>query len=134
MQIAVASKDGKTVAGHIGKCADWIVFEVTEDDSPESDYIVTEVERIKLPKDLVFHHYKDDGPHPLKSCKAVIGASAGESFINKMSKRGIDAVLTAEPNPAQAVVDYVRDNVTPPKPRPIGGLVCKIRDALSGGD
>ena len=134
MQIAVASKDGKTVAGHIGKCADWIVFEVTEDDSPDSDYIVTEVERIKLPRDLVFHHYKDDGPHPLKSCKAVIGASAGESFVKKMNKRGIDAVLTAEPNPAQAVVDYVRENVTPPKPRPIGGLVCKIRDALSGGD
>lgn len=134
MHIAVANKDGKTVAGHIGKCADWIVFEVTEDDSPESDYIVTELERIKLPKDLVFHHYKDDGQHPLKSCKAVIGASAGESFVKKMNKRGIDAVLTAEPNPTQAVIDYVRDKVTPPKPRPIGGLVCKIRDALSGGD
>jgi len=134
MHIAVASRDGKTVAGHIGKCADWIVFEVTESDAPDTDYIVTEVERIKLPKELVFHHFKDDGPHPLQTCKAVIGASAGESFVNKMSKRGIEAVLTAEPNPAQAVVDYVRDNVTPPKPRPIGGLVCKIRDALSGGD
>ena len=65
---------------------------------------------------------------------AVIGASAGESFVNKMKKRGIDAVLTAEPNPAQAVVNYIRDNVTPPKPRPIGGLVRKICDALSGGD
>ena len=134
MQIAVASKDGKTVAGHIGKCADWIVFEVTEDDSAESDYIVTEVERIKLPKHLVFHHYKDDEPHPLKSCQAVIGASAGESFVNKMKKRGMDAVLTAETTPSQAVVDYIQDNVTPPKPRPIGGLVCKIRDALSGGN
>jgi hypothetical protein len=134
MQIAVASKDGKRVAGHIGKCADWIVFEVTEDDSPDSDYIVSEVERIKLPKELVFHHYKDEGPHPLNACKAVIGASAGESFVRKMHRRGIDAVLTAEPNPAQAVVDYVRDNVTPPRPRPIGGLVCKIRDALSGGE
>jgi predicted Fe-Mo cluster-binding NifX family protein len=130
MHIAVASRDGKSIAGHIGKCADWIVFEVTEGDSPDTDYIVSEVERIKLPKELVFHHYKDDGPHPLKSCKAVIGASAGESFVNKMKRRGIDAVLTAEPNPAQAVVDYVRDNVTPPRPRPIGGLICKIRDAF----
>ena len=64
MQIAVTCKDGETVAGHIGKCADWIVFEVTEDVSPDSDYIVTEVERIKLPKHLVFHHYKDEGSHP----------------------------------------------------------------------
>jgi len=134
MLIAVASRDGKTVAGHIGKCADWIVFDVMEADSPDPDRIVTEVERIKLPKELVFHHFKGDGPHPLQSCKAVIGASAGESFVKKMNKRGINAVLTAEPNPAQAVADYVRDNVTPPKPRPIGGLVCKIRDALSGGE
>ena len=64
MQIAVTCKDGETVAGHIGKCADWIVFEVTEDVSPDSDSIVTEVERIKLPKHLVFHHYKDEGSHP----------------------------------------------------------------------
>lgn len=132
MRIAVASRDGKTVAGHIGKCAEWLVFEVTEDESADSDYIVSEVEQITLPKHLVFHHYKEEGPHPLSSCKAVIGASAGESFVSKMKRRGIDAVLTAEPNPAQAVVDYVRNNVTPPKPRPIGGLVCKIRDALSG--
>lgn len=134
MHIAVASRDGRSVSGHIGKCADWIVFEVTEGDSADSDYTATEVERIHLPRELVFHHFKDEGPHPLMSCKAVIGASAGESFVNKMKKRGIEAVLTAEPNPAQAVVNYVRDNVTPPKPRPIGGLVCKIRDALSGGD
>ena len=134
MRIAVASQDGKSVAGHIGKCADWVVFEVTADDASESDYVVAEVERIKLPKELLFHHYKDDGPHPLKSCRAVIGASAGESFVRRMDRRGIEAVLTAEPNPAQAVADYVRENVTPPRPRPIGGLVCKIRDALSGGD
>ena len=131
MHIAVASRDGKTVAGHIGKCADWILFEVTEDDSTESDYLVTEMERIKLPKHFVFHHYKDDVPHPLQSCKVVIGASAGDGFVTKMKKRGIDAILTAESIPAQAVIDYVRDNVTPAKPRPIGGLVCKIRDAFS---
>lgn len=131
MQIAVASRDGETVAGHIGKCAEWILFEVMEHNSPDSDFIVTEVGRIKLPRELVFHHYKDNAPHPLKSCKAIIGASAGESFIHKMKMRGIDTVLTAEHDPAQAVVDYVRHNVTPPRPRPIGGLICKIRDALS---
>jgi len=34
MQIAVAYRDGETIAGHIGKSADWIVFEVSEDESP----------------------------------------------------------------------------------------------------
>ena len=134
MRIAVASRDGRSVAGHIGKCADWIVFEVGADESSSAAPVVREVARVSLPKELVFHHYKGDGPHPLQDCTAVIGASAGDSFVNKMQRRGIEAVLTAEPDPATAVADYVRDTLTPPKPRPIGGLICKIRDALSSDD
>lgn len=134
MYIAVACRDGKSVAGHIGKCADWILYRVTAADHPDAPPTISEVERIKLPKELLFHHYKDDGNHPLKSCRAVIGASAGESFVTKMERRGIEAVLTAEADPRKAVEDYIHHSVIPPKPRPIGGLVCKIRDALSGSD
>ena len=133
MRIAVASRDGKNVAGHIGKCADWIVFEVDDDTDPKQPQ-VTEVERIKLPKALVFHHYKDDQPHPLGNCNAVIGASAGESFVRKMAKRGITAVLTAESDPTRAVRNYALQQLSPPRPRPIGELVCKVRDALSSSD
>ncbi|MGR9117569.1 MAG: NifB/NifX family molybdenum-iron cluster-binding protein [Gammaproteobacteria bacterium] len=132
MRIAVASRDGQTVAGHIGKCAEWIVFEAKA--APNSEHPrMEEVARITLPKDLVFHYYKDDGPHPLADCSAVIGASAGESFVAKMAKRGIKAVLTSEPDPTTAVTDYVRQHVTPPKPRPIGDLICKLRDSLKFG-
>lgn len=130
MRIAVASRDGRTVSGHIGRCAKWIVYEAEA--APDGGQPrVEEVARIALPKELVFHHYKDDGPHPLGDCSAVIGASAGESFAAKMARRGIEAVLTAEPDPARAVADYLGQQVTPPKPRPIGGLICKIRDAIS---
>jgi len=131
MFIAVASRDGKTVAGHIGKCAEWIVFEAEAGDEPDGVPVVREVERITLPKELVFHHYKDEGPHPLGRCRAVIGASAGDSFADKMRRRGIEAVLTAETDPATAVADFIRHAVTPAKPRPIGDLICKIRDAFS---
>ncbi len=132
IRIAVASRDGRTVAGHIGKCADWIIFEVSAAGA-EAAPAVREVERITLPKALVWHHYRDAGPHPLKACAAVIGASAGESFADKMRRRGIETVLTAEPDPATAVADFIQDTVTPAKPRPIGSLLCKIRDALSPG-
>jgi predicted Fe-Mo cluster-binding NifX family protein len=131
MYIAVASRDGKSVAGHIGKCADWIVFEVSRPEEADAQPLVTEQARITLPKELVFHHYKDEQPHPLKECAAVIGASAGESFVTKMARRGMEVVLTAESDSATAVAAYARDKVLPPKPRPIGSLVCKIRDALS---
>jgi len=131
VRIAVASRDGETVSGHIGKCPKWIIFEASPSESEDADLDITEVERIELPKELIFHYYKDDRPHPLKGCVAVIGKSSGESFKEKMQKRGIDAVMTAEENPAKAAADYARNNVVPPKPRPIGELICKIHDAFS---
>lgn len=134
IRVAVASRDGRTVAGHIGKCADWIVFEADMTLLARNEFKVNEVERITLPKELVFHHYTGDQPHPLQGVAAVIGASAGDSFVNKMQRRGIEAVLTAEPDPAKAVEDYLRHSVVPAKPRPIGGLICKLRDALSSNE
>ena len=128
MHIAVASRDGEKVAGHIGKCADWVVFEVGVDEGGDE---VRELERIHLPKELLFHHHKGDVPHPLAACNAVIGASAGESFVEKMKKRGIKVALTAETDPATAVSDYLKQTLVPPKPRPIGSLICKIHDAFS---
>lgn len=121
--IAVASRDGKTVSGHIGKCAEWIVYSADDD--------VHECARISLSKDMVFHHYKDQAAHPLQSCVAVVGASAGDSFVEKMKRRGMEVVLTAQSDPLSAVREYMANAVIPPKPRPIGSLVCKIRDALS---
>jgi predicted Fe-Mo cluster-binding NifX family protein len=130
MRIAVASRDGRTVAGHIGKCKQWLVFDV-EKSERDKEPQAQQAEQITLQKSQVFHHFKDEGPHPLSDCVAVIGASAGESFISKMARRGITAVLTAETDPAKAVADYVIQKIIPPKPRPIGGLICKIRDAIS---
>ena len=130
MRIAVASRDGRSVVGHIGKCQDWIVFEA-EPAPAGGQPLVTQHALVSLSKELVFHHYRDQGPHPLSDCDAVIGASAGESFVEKMARRGIQAVLTAESDPVTAVADFVRQQVVPPRPRPIGGLICKIKDALS---
>jgi predicted Fe-Mo cluster-binding NifX family protein len=131
MRVAVASRDGKTVSAHIGKCPHWIIFAITPSETDDADLDITEIERITLPKALIFHYYKDDRPHPLKACAAVIGKSSGESFQAKMQKRGIETVMTAEDNPAKAAADYARHTVVPPKPRPIGELICKIHDALS---
>ncbi|WP_018295163.1 NifB/NifX family molybdenum-iron cluster-binding protein [Mariprofundus ferrooxydans] len=128
MHIAVASRDGLTVAGHIGQCADWIIFDVA---GTGADTAVQEVARITLPRELIFHHYRDDAPHPLELCSVLIGASAGESFSGKLRERGIRVVLTAERNPARAVSDYVNLALAPPKARPIGSLICKIHDRFS---
>jgi len=129
IRFAVASRDGETVSGHIGKCADWIVFKA--DFAGRGGIEVTETRRVTLSRDFVFHHYKDNGPHPLTDCRVVVGASAGESFIAKMQARGFEVALTAESDPATAVADYLAHKLAPPKPRPIGSLICKIHDAFS---
>lgn len=128
MRFAVASRNGTTGSGHIGQCADQIGFEVEADTTKMGP---AEVERVALPNTLVCHHYKHDRPHPLGNCEAVIGASAGDSFVHKLVKHGIEAVLTAESDPATTVADYVGQPLSPPKSRPIDELVCKLRDALS---
>ncbi|MGB0684399.1 MAG: NifB/NifX family molybdenum-iron cluster-binding protein [Magnetovibrionaceae bacterium] len=128
-QIAIASSDGKRITGHAGKCRRWLVFDVGEDG------VIPEPSRLELPKDLVFHHFRHDfseeHPHPLMGIEALIAQSSGESFQHKMEKRGVRAIMTAEDAPVAAVRAYLDGNPTPPRPRPIMGLVCKIRDSLS---
>lgn len=128
LRIAVASRDGQKVAGHIGKCADWIIFEAAMEDG---EPVVRKIECMRLPKAMVFHYYTDQAPHPLAACSVVIGASAGDSFVAKMQGRGFTVALTAEPDPVTAVAAYLEQALLPPKARPIGSLICKIHDALS---
>jgi len=130
VRIAVASRNKRTVADHIGKCADWLVYTALE--RADDRLIISGPEIIRLPKTLIFHHYKGDQPHPLAGCVAVIGASAGGSFVEKMRARGIEGALTAESDPATAVRNYVHQQLAPARARPIGDIICKIRDALSG--
>jgi predicted Fe-Mo cluster-binding NifX family protein len=125
LKIAVCSKDFTHVTGHAGQAKHWLLF-ARED---EADWRVTE---ITLGKAQTFHHFKDNGPHPLDGISALIAISAGESFLKRMQGSGIDALLTAETDPHKAVQDYLGEQLSPPKPRPIGELICRLRDSFSG--
>jgi predicted Fe-Mo cluster-binding NifX family protein len=125
MRIAVCSKDFKSVSGHAGQARNWLLFQLYETGAVE------EVKEISLTRAQTFHHFKDVGPHPLDGISALIAISAGESFLTRMRKGGIDAMMTAESDPEKAVGDYLKQQLSPPKPRPIGELLCKLRDAFS---
>ena len=125
MKIAVASSDSLKVTGHAGQARRWLVFEAEPGQPP------VEIERIELPKELVFHHWSGEGAHPLDGIQAVIAQSAGEGFLNRLRQRGVDAVMTAETDPVKAVADYLAQSLSPPKPRPIGKLLCKAKDYFS---
>jgi predicted Fe-Mo cluster-binding NifX family protein len=125
VKVAVASKGFEKVTGHAGQARQWLLFDVPEGDGE------LRVSQVTLSKGQSFHHFKDDGPHPLDGISALIATSSGESFVRRMQKGGIDAVMTAETDPYKAVADYLRKQLKPPKPRPIGELFCKLRDAFS---
>ena len=125
MRIAVATPDYRTVGGHAGQARRWLVFEAAPGKAPAL------AGHVELTKEQVFHHWRDEGPHPLDGVAAVIAASAGDGFIRRMEKRGVAAVMTGEADPGKAVAAWCADAVTPPKPRPIGRLLCKVRDLLS---
>lgn len=124
MKIAVTSKGFECVTGHAGQAKNWLLFDLPDGEE-------WQVTHVSLTKAQTFHHFKDNEPHPLDGISALIAISAGESFITRMKKAGVDAVLTAETDPYRAVEDYLKQQLSPPKPRPIGELFCKLRDAFS---
>jgi predicted Fe-Mo cluster-binding NifX family protein len=101
MRIAVASQNFKTVTPHAGKTRRFLVFEVAEGAPPR------EVERLDLPKEMAIHEFQGSGDHPLYAMRAVIAASAGPGFVNRMASRGVDAVATSETDPVAAVTCYL---------------------------
>ncbi len=127
MKIAVAcTSDFSQTTGHAGRAKRWLLFDNDQSSAPQ---------RIELASDEVFHYFEsigEDGTdHPLRHVNAIIAQSAGEGFLNKMKSRGVDAVMTAETDPVKAVADYLAQQLSPPKPRPIGELVCKVVDLFS---
>lgn len=121
MRIAVATTDWVTIAGHAGQARRWLVF----------DEGAAQPVRLELTKEQVFHHWKDDGPHPLDGVAAVIAGHAGEGFLSRMRARGIEPVLTGQTDPALAVAEWRAAQVTPAPPRPLLKMFCRLRDVFS---
>jgi len=126
MKIAICSKDYKTISGHAGKARRWLVFSVGDGEA------LSQPEKVELAKDQVFHHFKDDTcPHPLDGIDVLITASAGDDFLTRMERRDVSVARTRENDPVRAVKAYLAGELPPPKPRPIGDLVCKLHHVVS---
>ncbi len=126
MRIAVSSNDGKQLCGHAGQARHWLIFE------GEMGGRASQIDRLELASQNVFHHHKDtSGPHPLESVQALISKSAGEGFLRRMAKKGIDAKLTTERNAQKAADDYLAGRLKPPPVPGLMSLFCKLRDMFS---
>lgn len=109
MRIAVSSQNFRTITGHAGKTRRFLIYSIAAGSEP------SEVERLDLPKDLTLHEYH--GPdHPLyqRQLDAVLTASAGEKFIERMNRHGIEVITTAESDIQAALQAIAAGEPLPP--------------------
>jgi predicted Fe-Mo cluster-binding NifX family protein len=128
MKIGVATKDFQSVAGHAGKAQNWLLYDLAE---INRDDPLPQPSRVKLTKEQLFHHFQDDGPHPLDGLEIVIAGSAGDGFIRHMKKRGAEVLLTGETDPATALARIIDGEAQPDQRFDITTSLCKLRDMFS---
>ena len=125
MKIAIATEDFENVAGHAGQSSRWLLYDCK---SPNEIGAAT---RVMLMRDQVFHHWLDNGPHPLDGVDIMVARSAGDGFLRRMENRGVSVLLTGETLAEMALLKILAGEALP-DPRWDASLVlCRIRDLFS---
>jgi predicted Fe-Mo cluster-binding NifX family protein len=126
MRIAIAVRpDLLTVSGHAGQTPDWLVFDC------QPDQPVPLPQTIHLPRELLPHHFRDDGPHPLHGVEIIVAASAGEGFVRHMRKWGATVLLTGEREVGAALQAILRGEALPDPRCDLTTTLCRLRDLFS---
>lgn len=96
MKIAVTSQNRRDVTEHAGRCRRFWVFEV-------DGLRVTDRRLLELPKEASFHEAGSGAAHPLDGVDVLISGGMGEGLRQRLARRGIEALVTTETHPEQAV-------------------------------
>ena len=123
MKIAIATNDYTHVAGHAGQARHWLIY--------DSDSDSVEPERVQLEKAQVFHHWESDDPHPLDGISVIVAGSAGDGFLRRMAKRGVQVLLTSERDVTRAFSAVLSGEVLPDPAFDPSLLLCRLRDLFS---
>jgi hypothetical protein len=124
----VATRDWVSVAGHAGQARCWLLYDLAGHRAGE---ILPPPRRVELGKDQLFHHFRDDAPHPLDGVEIIVAGSAGDGFVRHMQKRGADVLTTGETDPAHALARIVAGEALPDPRFDITTSLCKLRDLFS---
>jgi predicted Fe-Mo cluster-binding NifX family protein len=126
MKIAIAtSEDGTRVSGHAGQTRHWLVFDCVPGEPTQPP------DRIVLAKEQLPHHFRDDGPHPLRGVEIVVAGSAGEGFVRHMAEWGAQVLLTGETDPEVALTKILAGEALPETRFDVTTTLCKLRDLFS---
>lgn len=125
MKIAIATDDFEQVAGHAGQASCWLLYDCV----PGGD--VGAARRILLSRAQVFHHWDDSGPHPLDGVAVAVARTAGDGFLRRMQKRGVEVLLTSETQADAALLKVLAGEALPDPRWDASQLLCKLRDLFS---
>jgi hypothetical protein len=128
MKIAIATEDFQQLAGHAGQACHWLLYDCQPGSAPPPAL------RVTLPKTMLFHHWRDDrglAGHPLDGIAIIVARSAGDSFLRRMQKRGVDVLLTSESDAANALQRVLAGEALADPRWDVSQLLCKLRDVFS---
>lgn len=104
MKIAFTSPNGKTLAGHAGKCPGYVVVKI-------EDGKIVDTNRVKLGKDQVFSQLS--GPlsaqsdHPLQGIDKLVTQGCGEGLKQRLGVDGIEVIVTEAETPEAFLENYL---------------------------
>ena len=96
LRVAVTSQNRKTVTEHAGKCRKFWVYETRGGQ-------VTDKTLLELPLEQSLHASPDGQAHPLDGVDVLITAGIGDGLRQRLFAKGIETVVSSEPNPDAAV-------------------------------
>ena len=100
MKIAVASQNRKEITGHTGQCRKFWIYQIEND-------AVAGKELLELPKEQSFHETSPLEPSPLDNVQVLIAGGMGSGLVRRLQEKNIQALITKETNPDQAVYDFL---------------------------
>jgi predicted Fe-Mo cluster-binding NifX family protein len=104
MKIAVASQNRKEITDHTGRCRKFWIYQI------ENDAIATK-ELLELPKEQSFHESSPLEPSPLDHVQVLIAGGMGSGLVRRLQEKNIQALITKETNPDQAVKDFLNNTL-----------------------
>jgi predicted Fe-Mo cluster-binding NifX family protein len=104
MKIAITSQNRREVTGHAGKCRKFWIYQI-------SDGKIGEKNLLELPKEQSFHESSPQTPHPLDEVEVLITGGMGMGLSRRLSMKGIEAIVTSEISPDNAVAAYLEGSL-----------------------
>ena len=105
MIIAVTSQNRKSITGHAGKCRKFWLYEVDQQQ-------VLGKQLLELPLAQSYHESAHTAPdptvvNPLDAINVLIAGAMGWGLQQRLTRKGIVAVVTPEPDPDLAVAAWL---------------------------